>query len=440
MGSAESGKTYSYTPGTPDFDLEAVESVRHDTSGVDLYTRIPLSSLVFVRDGAVFAARYELRLRVFPESQDEPILDLSWIDTLRSVAPVSKGPVRDRQTCRWITIPAGEYVVEGILEDINSSARSIRRQRVSVFPATGECSVILRPRFEQKIGNLFVPFLPLQISRNVDSLRAILKVWHPDGLRERQIRVSLLRYDTDTLPSTLPFYLTPPAGSLRFLGVDFQKADTLWSASLSLVTGREDSVLLPLKALRPGFHEILVQGILKGCPGQDDGEQVVRRRDLVILDTDYPRITRLRQMCEALVYLATEKEFHAVMDAPAEEEKRKQFDNFWLRLGESPPAAANLINQYYTRTEEANRLFSSYKEGWKTDQGMVYIVFGPPQLIEHEYLTERWSYDSGRVFAFHRETARRENVPFEHWTLQRDALYEPLWEKEIGRWRRGQAF
>ena len=32
--------------------------------------------------------------------------------------------------------------------------------------------------------------------------------------------------------------------------------------------------------------------------------------------------------------------------------------------------------------EEANKQFSNYKEGWKTDMGMMYILFGPPWYIE----------------------------------------------------------
>ena len=88
VDSAESGKTYSYRPGTPNFDLEAVESVRDDTSGVDVYVRIPLGSLVFMRDSSAFAARYDLRLRILSESHDETIVDQSWMDVGAGSEPI----------------------------------------------------------------------------------------------------------------------------------------------------------------------------------------------------------------------------------------------------------------------------------------------------------------------------------------------------------------
>jgi GWxTD domain-containing protein len=224
------------------------------------------------------------------------------------------------------------------------------------------------------------------------------------------------------------------------MGVDLRRADTLWKSEVNLGRDPMDSIVIPLTPMRPGFNELAFRGTGEKCGALDEPEEMIRRKYFVVFDRDYPRVTRLRQMTEALVYLASEKEIKAIRAAITEDERRKKFDQFWLQRGETPQAAANLIKQYYSRMEEANRLFPSFKEGWKTDRGMVYMIFGPPSLIETRYRTEQWTYNSGVAFLFQRETTQRGDLPFLNWTLQRDAVYEWYWQKEIDRWRGGQAF
>jgi hypothetical protein len=105
----------------------------------------------------------------------------------------------------------------------------------------------------------------------------------------------------------------------------------------------------------------------------------------------------------------------------------------------SQQAAANAIKQYYTRVEEANLLFTTYKEGWKTDRGMMYIVFGPPESIEEQFLREVWHYASGDQYSFLKSQGR-EDVPFDNYILQRAGMFEASWERAIDRWRHGRTF
>jgi hypothetical protein len=40
------------------------------------------------------------------------------------------------------------------------------------------------------------------------------------------------------------------------------------------------------------------------------------------------------------------------------------------------------MEEYYRRVAFANRSFTTFRDGWKTDRGMVYIILGPPDEIE----------------------------------------------------------
>jgi hypothetical protein len=65
------------------------------------------------------------------------------------------------------------------------------------------------------------------------------------------------------------------------------------------------------------------------------------------------------------------------------------------------------MEQYYARVEYANKHFSHFQEGWRTDMGMVYITFGPPNNVERHPFDidskpyEIWAYyDLNYQFVF----------------------------------------
>jgi GWxTD domain-containing protein len=84
------------------------------------------------------------------------------------------------------------------------------------------------------------------------------------------------------------------------------------------------------------------------------------------------------------------------------------FNEFWRERDPSPDTRENeLMQEYYSRVARANQLFGSFRQGWETDRGEVYIRFGPPDEVErHPYEVgqrpyEIWYYyDIQRRFIF----------------------------------------
>jgi hypothetical protein len=104
--------------------------------------------------------------------------------------------------------------------------------------------------------------------------------------------------------------------------------------------------------------------------------------------------------------------------------------------------AARVVQTYFSRVEEANLRYSTFREGWKTDRGMVYIILGEPLFIERTLESEIWyySYDEGRgerTFVFNR--VWREEAPeiIEEFRLDRSFEYERFWRAEVSKWRAG---
>jgi GWxTD domain-containing protein len=77
------------------------------------------------------------------------------------------------------------------------------------------------------------------------------------------------------------------------------------------------------------------------------------------------------------------------------EGKRKFLDRFWKERDPSPGTKSNeALVESYKRYSEANDRFSTPNiQGWKTDMGRVYIVYGPPAQIEkHEFESDKKPY------------------------------------------------
>ncbi len=150
----------------------------------------------------------------------------------------------------------------------------------------------------------------------------------------------------------------------------------------------------------------------------------------------YPKMTSIKELSEPLIYLSTKDEIEELMN---EEDLRSAFEGFWLDLVKSESVARMIIKRYYDRIEEANLRFTNYKEGWKTDMGMIFIIVGPPDEV---YLTdekESWYYKNpGKnqivVFNF---LKIRNIFSDQHYTLIRDNQYKSFWFKSIDKWRKG---
>ncbi len=80
--------------------------------------------------------------------------------------------------------------------------------------------------------------------------------------------------------------------------------------------------------------------------------------------------------------------------------KREElFKKLWKLRDPTPDTAVNeLMNEYYKRVAYSNMHFESFMDGWETDRGMIYIIFGPPDEIDKFMIQQRqepyetWQY------------------------------------------------
>ena len=106
----------------------------------------------------------------------------------------------------------------------------------------------------------------------------------------------------------------------------------------------------------------------------------------------FPEYVTIPDLVEPLVYITTSAERSQLI---RNMEDKKSFDRFWLDLTGSKERAKWIIKNYYRRVTEANQFFTSYKPGWKTDRGMMYIIFGVPDEVIRNGKEEIWYYTDG---------------------------------------------
>jgi len=154
-------------------------------------------------------------------------------------------------------------------------------------------------------------------------------------------------------------------------------------------------------------------------------------------EEDFPNLTNAESLIESIRYLTTREEFSKILSS---KDRKQAVDDFWLKLGGNRERARILIKNYYSRVQYANRFFTSYYEGWKTDRGLIYIIFGPPASVYRTDVSESWNYSSNSYYGSLTFTFDKLSNPFtdNDFTLRRSNYFEIPWYKAVDSWRDGR--
>lgn len=194
----------------------------------------------------------------------------------------------------------------------------------------------------------------------------------------------------------------------------------------SYILNVSDSVNTILNINRNGFY------FLKTVKSSNSG------LTLFGFDESFPKIKSHNDMVEPMRYISTNREFEEVVGSS---DIKSAINSFWLSLAQGNQNTAKvLIKNYYHRVEEANLYFSSYLPGWKTDRGMIFIVFGKPKVIYKDDITETWIYGEENTpfsvsFYF---TKVRNQFSENDYRLTRSPVLKNPWYAAVDQWRKGK--
>lgn len=149
--------------------------------------------------------------------------------------------------------------------------------------------------------------------------------------------------------------------------------------------------------------------------------------------TPYPRYNKLADLKGPLLFVTTKEENDALGLAG---EDKASFDKVILSITKDKDRARTFMRNYFKRVEYGNFYFTSFKEGWKTDRGMIFIIFGRPDEVQVDGQYEVWSYKNPKQ-SFNFAKAGSVYHP-DHSVLVREKGYTEYWYQTIDLWRKSR--
>ncbi|MEX1138515.1 MAG: GWxTD domain-containing protein [Bacteroidota bacterium] len=367
------------------FDAISYASSVPGKSRIEVFIQVPYEQLRFVKDGETFSANYDVVLTV--EKPSHQILqERSWSVDVRLpefARTVSRNSASLSQ--KAIEIEPGEYHLIVLVKDTDSKKTGKIQRSVLVTDFAKDSlslsDIMLVSRLTTE-GNKrkIVPNISGMVSSSGDGFFLFFEVY--GGTPDDSITFTwkIFNQEKKEVSSRVQAEPTPTSQTQVFVKVE----DLLLPIGTYLVTVETE---VPMKATTSRTF-------------------TVRWADLP------PSIKDLSKAVDQLRYIAQPTEYDHIRKAETDEEVRKRFLEFWTKRDPDPQTQRNeLMEEYYQRVEYANKTFSHYMEGWRTDRGMVFIRFGTPDNIERHPFDmnskpyEVWYYyEVERQFVFVDET------------------------------------
>lgn len=153
----------------------------------------------------------------------------------------------------------------------------------------------------------------------------------------------------------------------------------------------------------------------------------------------FPKILTPENMIGPMRYISTKKEYALLTES---QNKKIAVDKHWLNIAGSNERARTLIRAFYSRVENTNNFFTSYLEGWKTDRGLIYIIYGTPDVVYKHKGYENWIYgEENNMMSLSFIFIKVSNpISDNDYSLSRSSAFKSSWFRAVDSWRNGRVY
>jgi GWxTD domain-containing protein len=346
---------------------------------------------------------------------------------------------------------------------------SVRLFNVSQGKTLADTAFLSLDIIKNEVQNEYLYKIPLQVEKGYDYV-AEIKVMD----RIRQIMVqTFVPFNTASENNRYNFYarghfihnelLNPVVRKNEYLNLVFNR-NPLDSLFISFYKPYE-GIPYPPSMVLPEREIGVKPDTIVGLPYCDTMPMMFPRKGIFLCSTGkeknegytfmnfgpvFPAMTSPQEMIEPLAYLASEDEMAAMR---ASLKPKVALDDFWVSCGGNVEKSRELIRIYYTRALYANYYFTSYREGWRTDRGMIYLIYGPPDKIYKSTAEESWGYRKSEIksswgtryqvkadYLFFTFKKRDNKFSDNDYSLSRSETVVTYWDKAVLSWRKGLVF
>ncbi len=436
----ERGSLFQYQEGYPEIRSSSIGYLSEkDQPLINITTEIVLGSLIYSNTEGKRLANVSLEIRILQEDGD-------FTKTVRrdyEIESAYEGNFLSQEVFsseEIVEVEPGQFEVTITVLDQTSGKASSRSDTATIpnpeSPRINITTVRLLGMNKELQDQSFYPVTTYTIPSKLDSLKFQFQVTNNDLESPLTVESRLLKYPADTSYARPMNYNNYSPSSLPYIGVDMRRPEEVDSNTRRL--DEPGSVLIEFKypLLDRGTYRFEVETT------DAEGEPIYKARAFSVQSENYPSLMSARELAEPLIYLMDRRDHEEMMEIQNSDSLKEAVDRFWLSNVQNMNKARSVINLYYERVEQANKQFTTFKEGWKTDMGMIYILFGPPWYVDRYLNTMQWSYSYDRTdpqynFTFERPNLKNEFFPFDNYLLQRNQGYFNVQYRQRQLWLTG---
>ncbi len=391
LAQVEMTETYSNT--APQFYFDALNfRTEKLESRLDFYLQVPYSELQFIKHGNEYLGSYEVSI-VLTDDDGNNALEETWEERpiSESFNETSSTKIYSSSQKEFIVRP-GKYTLKVAVTDSETN-KSFAGRRNFVARNYSDTSSI-------SMSDIMV----LKGSSITSGKRTIIP----------NIEANVIS-QMNTFPIFFEIYFPNTADSVyATVEISGGKNGPNYSAS-EWITGHgtTNRVIfdVPKDSMLMGNYQLQVE--LRHSADKDSSVLCSSSRRFSVHIPDLPlTITDLDLAADEMLYVAKSGTIDSIKSAKDMLAKEKVFLAFWQRYNPNPSSKQNpVMEEYFNRVAYANAHFSHYFPGWKSDMGMIYILFGPPNSVDrHPFEVdskpyEVWDYfQRNRQFVFIDET------------------------------------
>ncbi len=375
-GWAQTNPVQAQSQAGPSFFFEAITyaSEQGNKSRVDLYVQVPYQELRFVKEGDQFIARFDMMLSIYDPNQ-QLVQERSWADAVH---------------------------VKDFAQTTSNKLYKLSQRSVDIEPGNYQFNIQLTDEDSRKTSRITRSMVVRDFTKDSLSLSDIMLVNRLTTAGDEKSIVPNISGNVGHLSEGFILFLeiynatAIDSAQLAWMIYNSQKEEVFKHTRLEPLTGHVTQSFLKVDNLRlpAGIYVLKVEA--SSGKGGSSAIHASTSRPLNIRWSDLPStVSDLDKAIDQMKYIARESEMQHIREAPDQEEKRRRFVEFWSKRNPDPKTERNqLMEEYYERVDFANKNFTHYLEGWRTDMGMVYIRFGPPDNIErHPFEVNQRPYE-----------------------------------------------